>query len=62
MFTLRVMANELASDGLEEEYEDLVDHLCYLLSPFIEEAGLTEKWEEIEDVGKGLTQERDNLE
>ncbi len=62
MFTLRVMANELASDGLEEEYEDLVDHLCYLLSPFIKEADKTGEWEEIEEIGKGLVPEGDNLE
>lgn len=62
MFTLRVMANELASDGLEKEYEDLVDHLCYLMSPFIAEVEKTEEWEEIERIGEGLTREKDLVE
>lgn len=59
MFTLRVMANELATDGLEEQYEDLVDHLCYIMSPFVKEAGKIDEWDEIEEIGQDLDRERD---
>jgi hypothetical protein len=35
MFTIRVMSHELATDGMDEQYEDLVDHLGWLLMPLI---------------------------
>lgn len=59
MFTLRVMANELATDGLEEQYEDLVDHLCFIMSPFIKEADKIEEWDEVEEIGQDLDREKD---
>lgn len=62
MFTLRVMANELASDGLEEQYEDLVDHLCCIMSPFIKEADKIKEWEGFEEIGRDLVREHDLIE
>lgn len=37
MFHIRVMSHELAQDGLDNEFEDLVDFLCYLVRPYFDD-------------------------
>ena len=37
MFHIRVMSHELAQDGLDNEFEDLVDFLNYLVRPYYDD-------------------------
>jgi len=47
MFHIRCMSSELASDGLKNEYEDMVDMLGWLLWTLMDEETRT-KWGEAE--------------
>lgn len=47
MFHIRVMSSELATDGLDNEFEDLVDMAGWLLRPYLEEAEKWSKWTEV---------------
>jgi hypothetical protein len=47
MFHIRVMSHELATDGLKNEFEDLVDMAGWLIWPYLKEDGKDEKWNEI---------------
>jgi hypothetical protein len=51
MFHIRVMSSELATDGLDAEFEDLIDMAGWLLRPYLEEEGKWEQWEEISKHG-----------
>ena len=53
-YYLRKMADEAASDGFDKEFEDLVDLLMFTISPMTRKANLTEKWQDINKIGKGL--------
>lgn len=47
MFHIRVMSSELATDGLDNEFEDLIDMAGWLLRPYLEEANQWDKWTEV---------------
>lgn len=53
-YYLRKMADEAATDGFDKEFEDLVDLLMFTISPMTRKADLNEKWQEINEIGKGL--------
>jgi hypothetical protein len=48
MFHIRVMSSELAEDGLDNEFEDLVDMAGWLIRPYLSE----DEWEEWEEVSQ----------
>lgn len=62
MFGVRVMFSELAGDGLDEEYEDIVDMLGWFVRPYLEESGKWETWEEASKDGIDIDRGEDNLE
>jgi len=51
MFHLRAMSMELASDGLDEEFEDMIDLLMWILNPYIEEDGKAQNVKDANDHG-----------
>ena len=61
MFHLRVMSHELATDGLDNEFEDLIDMVGWLVRPYLEEAGDWAKWEEIAKTGLDILQADDPI-
>lgn len=54
MFHIRVMSSELAADGLDAEFEDLIDMAGWLLRPYLEEDDKWEKWEEVSKHGADI--------
>lgn len=54
MFHIRVMSSELAGDGMDAEFEDLVDMAGWLLRPYLEEEGKWERWEEVSKHGADI--------
>lgn len=55
MFHIRVMSSELAQDGLDAEFEDLIDMAGWLLRPYLEEDDKWQKWEEVSKHGADIT-------
>lgn len=51
MFIVRQMGVEAGAEGFQSQFEDIVDLLCFCLSPFIDEAGRKAEWEAIEKEG-----------
>jgi len=47
MFHIRVMSSELGTDGLDNEFEDLIDMAGWLLRPYLDELDLWKKWQDI---------------
>jgi len=61
MFHIRCMSSELANDGLDNEFEDMVDMLGWLVWPYFKD-GDRQAWEQAAKDGLDVPKGQDPLE